>query len=504
MSRDVYYTVRQELGDSFFAIYCPSPFLCAVTVDSLCATMSTPSPRPVQTYMHARPKRTILPFLSTHYLPAAVPLVRRLQFHYSSAHAVAIATFPAADSTRSCGPTPVPWVRAPEPFAILLLDRSRAPETEAWLFSSIETGRSPRATSGIQASDGQISPGQARVARAQLLAILARAESIAAPPNYAADADPHLMKLGSVHEISLALLMGWSGGHVASIRSLWHGGGAVAQAPSDPSAAIKRGSKLSDAETAPLSGEQGGGVVLSHTIPYVKFVIDPQYVVQAAAHAQPAPEGLMWDRVRPGDYNLVIGRTHIPRTPRTLALMPGVALRLASLHGGAQANDHARQWTAESVATTDIHTPGRPIGWAFLSPDASLATLHVEQDYRGRGLGTVLAQRAIGLLGPAAAAGAQTNEANGNSDDQPNGSVHPPYCEQHNATDDINEPTALSDLNAAFPLHRTPEQAWIHVDIARDNAASQAVVRRLGAREAWEAFWVVVSLSKAREASRAS
>jgi GNAT superfamily N-acetyltransferase len=511
----------------------------------------------INTYIHPHPGITLLPFLRTTLLPAALPVVRRLQFHFTSPHAVSIATFPPdveaagehAASTESAQATThrhvVPTVQAEKdaagktlptvaamgaqaasssnshtrhdaipPLAVLLLDRSRAPETEAWVFSSVEALYLPPAASA-DSNSTSISPELARTARLQLLSLLSHANDIPLPATFPTGRDSTVMKLGAVHAISLALLLGWQGGDTADLKGMFGQGVAVAQPPKASNGEedkVERDSEegkneggntdampLHAAETAPRAVDAGGGIVLSHTIPYVKYLIPPSLT---APVDDPPPTGLQWDMARDQDYALVIGRTHIPRTPSTLRLMPSVVLRIAgeATSEGREASE-AGSWDVTTAATTFATTPGRPIGWAFLSPDASLATLHVEEDYRRRGLGKMLARRVIGLLGPHASASKPSSAPPYFAATVPNSAVQNAALHNGENSDTLQvPPERLADVRNGFPLHNRREEAWIHVDVARDNSASINVIKGIGGREGWENFWVVVGLGKAGEA----
>src|SRR6202007_2333202 len=90
--------------------------------------------------------------------------------------------------------------------------------------------------------------------------------------------------------------------------------------------------------------------------------------------------------VLPQHLNLVISRTHIPRSREMLLMMPSTAIY----------NDDN-----SSINGTQIELgqpPGGeeiPIAWGFLSVDGSLASLHVEPEHRGRGLAVHLCKEVI-------------------------------------------------------------------------------------------------------------
>ncbi|KAI1281007.1 hypothetical protein F5Y07DRAFT_396044 [Xylaria sp. FL0933] len=75
-----------------------------------------------------------------------------------------------------------------------------------------------------------------------------------------------------------------------------------------------------------------------------------------------------WDIVRKEDVAFTISRTKIPRKERTMKLLSSKALYLDD---------------------------GKPIAWAFLGPDSSLSSLHCEEAYRGRGIAKAVAVRVL-------------------------------------------------------------------------------------------------------------
>ncbi|CAF9918583.1 MAG: hypothetical protein GOMPHAMPRED_001565 [Gomphillus americanus] len=100
---------------------------------------SSPPPSPPKIHIHANPQTTLIKHLTTH-LPTSLPLLRRIQFHHHSPHAYILATFPS-DST----PTSI-WSAA-------FVDRSRAPETECWIFSSTEAATDDDDVGGVGGVD---------------------------------------------------------------------------------------------------------------------------------------------------------------------------------------------------------------------------------------------------------------------------------------------------------------------------------------------------------------
>ena len=96
--------------------------------------------------------------------------------------------------------------------------------------------------------------------------------------------------------------------------------------------------------------------------------VTPNYAfiwdVDALPPAKELPSGLRWGKLKSEHFALVRSRTQIPRQDRTLAELSSVG-----------------------IFTVDDN---RLVSWAFVGLDASLTTLHVEEDWRGRGLAKAL------------------------------------------------------------------------------------------------------------------
>ena len=117
---------------------------------------------------------------------------------------------------------------------------------------------------------------------------------------------------------------------------------------------------------------------------------------------------------------LVKSRTQIPRQEKTLRLLPNLAIY--------------------------PKTSATPIAWSFLGLDASLSSLHVEPDYRGRGLAKGLAAKLF-----------------------------------------------VDGLDAYGKDDR-----WAHADVATDNTASNRVCKALQGEWSFHVYWVRVDVSKTR------
>jgi ribosomal protein S18 acetylase RimI-like enzyme len=290
------------------------------------------------------------------------------------------------------------------------------------------------------------------LARSQILALLEEVRRKGVPDVFAEqapDRDPSTLLVGAVSEVCLALLKGWT---LEALR-VWEAGIAAGSAEEGRDgkggrirdAAIERAEardaairreKLADgmqqsAVDASAQNANDTNVVSMHTVPYAKFLFSNSSTSSVAAVVanQPLPQGLVYTTVRASEFALVRSRTSIPRKDRTLALLPSAGIRL----DGADADTL--------------------IAWAFLGPDGSLSTLHVEPEYRKRGLGKALTLRVFGLLGDGA------------------------------------------DGKAGFEDVQDQEK-WCHSDVSRDNRESTAVAKGLGGREGWVCYWVLVDLKR--------
>jgi len=132
------------------------------------------------------------------------------------------------------------------------------------------------------------------------------------------------------------------------------------------------------------------------------------------------PQDLVWGQVQPRHFSLVRSRTQIPRQDRTLLQLPSLAI-----YPGTNDPD--------------------PIAWSFLGPDGSLSSLHVESEWRGRGLARKLAARLF-------AEGMKVYWGDGDRD------------------------------------------KWAHADVAVDNAASNGVCRGLAGEYKFHVCWVRINI----------
>lgn len=339
------------------------------------------------------------------------------------------------------------------------MDLFRGRETQIIVYSSLEASTSIQplgpVTPGDSPNDYIVSTLAADQpaldhARAQLLALLAHVKAHLLPlylssldqipsspallpsPNNATPLipapDPHAFLVGSFH----------TGLHALLLRD------AVFPAPgADP------------AFEAPIPGLK---IHRFDNPPYDKFFFRTAVLAVDDEHAVcgvPLPPGYRYrDRrgrvgVLPSQLDLVQSRTHIPRSRAQLSVMPGVAV----YWDGADGDEKKRRSKGESGPAEDE----MPIAWAFLGLDGPVATLHVEPEHRGKGLGLALCRETMrrgmdanGVFG-ATRAGVEGDEAG-----------------------------LVGD--------------WVHTEVAQFNQASQRVMKKIGGEVLTTVMWVVIEV----------
>ena len=384
----------------------------------------------VQVHEHNSPRQTLLPHLLPH-LPATIALVRRIQFHLQTPDVHVFVTFPPN----------TPPTLVPSTFTAVYVDRSRGPETEAFIFGTgeIRRGRygdddSSVLTAASDVAHEQIERQEREIKSLERLQLLYVLDAIAnLPPTRLQTEDDqqpydtNLLCVGALHTYNLALLQE-DGSFSTTSASTDSTSAHPTEFPAPDSSSLR-------------------GVVHSHGIIYTKYLFPPASSISssstiataASVSSLPLPDGLRWDTATSSDHALVLSRTNIPRRARTLKHLPAVAVR--------SANDQGEETL---------------IAWAFLGVDASLASLHVEPPYRGNGLGKLVTRAAFGLLREA-------------------------------------EPGSGADK--AFS-GVTEGSEWCHSDVGKENVESVAVAQGLGGKEGWDVAWTWVDLGKVREVVR--
>ncbi|KAK3383013.1 hypothetical protein B0T24DRAFT_603292 [Lasiosphaeria ovina] len=280
------------------------------------------------------------------HIPHSLALLRRLQFAGKFA-----GTSPAtARVLQAYYSSTSPEDSSSEgPFAAAYVDLSRGPETECWLYSSLEDS----CASAAHTTDDE---------RTRLTTSCAAADGDAA-----AAMDLVVALLRRVRRLEAEQ---WDQGLLAS-----RGGGSGARGHSRGGVVV---GALNEAVRARL-GERG--VLMGSTIAVprgmdwdwcAKWLFrldalpggDGDLLASVGGGAGGEMEKMRWDTARREDLDVILSRTIIPYSPATLLTLPNTVVRLDD---------------------------GTPIAWAFLGLDGTTKTLHVEEPYRRRGLAKAVA-----------------------------------------------------------------------------------------------------------------
>ncbi|GAB1195813.1 hypothetical protein APSETT444_005078 [Aspergillus pseudonomiae] len=193
--------------------------------------------------------------------------------------------------------------------------------------------------------------------------------------------------------------------------------------------------------------------------PYVKYLFRGQNSVIDSSDSfdspdsapAPLPDGFRFpDRegrigVQPHQYDLIRFRTNVPRSRGTLTKLPGVTIysdRKTQLQPHLSDSSDAAESSPNRAPLGEM-----PIAWAFLGTDGSLATLHVEPEYRGQGLASHVSKEAM-------------------RQGMAEGGIWRNYGEAG--------------------------EAWVHANVLESNIASRRVMEKLGGEIGWTCTWTVV------------
>ncbi|KAL2018705.1 hypothetical protein VTK56DRAFT_479 [Thermocarpiscus australiensis] len=246
-------------------------------------------------------------------------------------------------------------------FAAAYVDLSRAPETQCWVYSTLEDTRAvvnhlvdgEDVAGGENGEDGcslgndgdskDEEEEEEEEAIGLVLAVLRRVRAIAI-----ASSDDS--RVGNVEGRGRAAAA-WGRAGTVLVGSL--------------SEVIRRGLLARGVKMDKAPGAEAG-VEWEFCGKWLFRVEDlPLPKADGAGLALPLlPGGMRWDRVRREDVALVLSRTSIARQEATLLMLPSLAVRLED---------------------------GTPVAWAFMGLDGTLISLHVEEPYRRLGLAKAVA-----------------------------------------------------------------------------------------------------------------
>jgi len=165
---------------------------------------------------------------------------------------------------------------------------------------------------------------------------------------------------------------------------------------------------------------------------YLKYIFERESIPLTIT--DDLPEGLRWGEVREQDLELAQARTDIPRPASALRNSPSIAI-----------------FPIPTASQSELN--GAPIAWAFIGIEGSLITLHVEEEYRGRGLAKKLAAKLF-----------------------------------------------RTTLPEAFDIAGEQRGGYGHADVAPANASSRAVCRSVGGKNVneWQVCWTRLDIDKVR------
>ena len=303
------------------------------------------------------------------------------------------------------------------------------------MFSSIELPSSSPSTESENAT-----------ALTQLHALLVHIRSLPLPPDFLGSNSPNLLLVGSIHLKVLELLKGQpikldEGQRVVS-------GSAATSSSSDQKNDADEAAKANRVHGSKEPNAFSAGCIRGHTLHNTKFLFSPAQCTSRSSSQLTLPAELAWSTVREEEYALAKSRTEIPRQERTMRVLASVGVR--KVGRGEQAGQAGRDDGAGQGKEGEL------VAWAFLGPDGSLTSLHVEAEFRGKGLAKMVTKRLFSLLTP----------------------IHQDASELH--------PSRFIDI--------PPGTEWAHSDVTDGNEASAAVARSVGGTVGWGCFWSLVDL----------
>ncbi|OGM46388.1 hypothetical protein ABOM_004820 [Aspergillus bombycis] len=379
---------------------------------------------------------TLIPLLKAQ-LPYSIPLLRRLQhgLAYPSSTAKILTTFSGADAPTS------PWLAAH-------VDLFAGRETQIVIYSSLEAQATSPVIECEFVSILRASRESLELARAQLLALLSYVKTYLLPEY-----------LSSIQSTGSSLIPNNPGQDPASKHS-----GLI---PAPPPRAFLIGNlhtglfSLLSASGDYTHSEPVPGLRVHRfdDPPYVKYLFGGQdFVIDSSdsfgspdSAPAPLPDGFRFtDKegrigVQSHQYDLIRFRTNVPRSRGTLTKLPGVTIysdRKTQLQPHLSDSSDAAESSENRAPLGEM-----PIAWAFLGIDGSLATLHVESEYRGQGLALHVSKEAM-------------------RQGMTEGGIWRNYGEEG--------------------------EAWVHANVLKSNIASRRVMEKLGGAIGWTCTWTVV------------
>ncbi|RDW90263.1 uncharacterized protein DSM5745_02038 [Aspergillus mulundensis] len=446
-------------------------------------------------HIHHHPYTGLLSQLSAH-LPQSGPLLRRIQHEANSATpsptARVLASFPAGENEDLAIEHAEPWIAA-------YVDVHRGPDTQVWVFSSLET-RSPAPSTStptghtIQNGKGNanITEHQKQITKAHLLTLFTfirtdlvpgYLDMLSSQPIAAHKESEEGVKKIPPHPLASVLL---GSVHESTVRLI------VELAAEEKTLRVHRGQNIFYAKYCFPSSSFEHSVHGSDKLR-----------AKESAYTFADCKGVYG--VQEHHVRLVKARTNIPRSKEALMAMGGVAL----YHRPQEASPTA-SISASANGNCDGNGEGEgemPIAWAFLGFDGSMCSLHVEPEHRGRGLavlvGREVMKRGVGEFGSSYDFAQIKSISNGNG----NGNDAATLCSNggNGVSEDIGkseaEHTSASSFNgstgaapAPAPAADQDRQEWFFADVAVENTPSRRVMEKMGGEAKWNVAWVVVEV----------
>ncbi|KAL2834616.1 hypothetical protein BJY01DRAFT_224275 [Aspergillus pseudoustus] len=394
-------------------------------------------------YTHSHPYTTLLSHLNAH-LPHSGPLYRRIQYQAShpSSTAHVLVSFPETSAGNEHGSD-----SDREPWLAAYADIHRGPDTQVWLFSSIES--SVNLGDGISNGNGntnisQLNSHSREITKTHLLSLFTYIQTTLVPPY--------------VSSLPTTTLQ-------PTVPSTVDEG--VPKIPAHKSTSYLLGTVNTTLESLIVELRDEGKLTIHRGagVHYVKYCFsseafaDHSSLLEEKEKENSKEGGGGGYRFRDSSgilgiqdhhINLVKNRTNIPRSREALLAMGGVAL----YH-----DDPSSQPGSSPPPPPPFDKEGRemPIAWAFLGFDGSLCSLHVEPEHRGCGLAGVVGKEVMKR-------GVEVFEPG----DEPVGGSGP----------------------------QSKSEEWYFADVAVDNAASRRVMEKMGGVARWRVAWMVVEVEK--------
>ncbi|KAL8996455.1 MAG: hypothetical protein Q9169_004049 [Polycauliona sp. 2 TL-2023] len=469
---------------------------------------------------HPSPLATLTPYLLP-LLPNSLPLLRRIQHQPPSPHSHVFATFPPtggpplpSSSSNSGDSGPRNPGLPPFEFAACWVDRTRAPETECWIFSTWELkkgvgtakDKDKRVNGKEDGCDEHESEKEEEIkkeeeeeeeeeeARLNLLAVLNAIagldDSSAATTNISSDAgnkqnnrnNSNLVIIGSLHESLLPLLV--------SPTDRFQEQKVTARYPDrdddddDDVKGNSGGGKEEDQND--IIDANGRGVLSRIGVKIMKYLIPPPppsspptFQPQSYQEAENEstipkttsllPSGYIFDSLTTSDLQTCVRKTDIPRTAATLAPLKNACVRYTHIHNqpGSSISDTTPSANGNGkgqIKEREKEEREELVAWVFLASDGSLSSLFVEPAHRGRGLARGVVRRLLLLLLMLTESGevGDRDDGDGGRGEEEKG------------------------------------KGWVSSDVYLDNEGGRGVAAGVGGKEAWICRWVGCDLGRVR------